>query len=70
MVTGPQIREGINMSLTGHNHRDAMKIRHHEHQQEALEQIRGLRNRIEETSKKDIASELDDIFKVLDHKVS
>jgi uncharacterized protein (UPF0335 family) len=56
--------------LSGNYHRDTMRIRHHEHQQVALEQIRDLHSRIERTDKNDIAAELSEIFKTLDAKLS
>lgn len=62
--------ELIMAGLTGHNHRDTMRIRHHEHQEVALDKIRDLRNRIERSTSEDVVSELDAILKELDDKLS
>ena len=56
--------------LTGDHYRDTMRIRHLEHHQVAIQQIRDLRGRIDKGSKAEIASELDEILKTLDNKIS
>lgn len=56
--------------LTGNTHRDTMNIRHGEHRKEAIDQIRGLRSRLEKMDVKGIGAELDAIFKTLDYKLS
>lgn len=54
----------------GMTHGEIMKIRHYDHQQKALAQIRDLRQQLNRDNSLDIGPKLDQIFADLDHKIA